>query len=366
MRASNLPQAEACPGSVRLQEGLPDNDTAESREGTQLHMFDAHPEYLREVLRPHQRDLLETCDKLKAEFIRIVTQAECIPEDEEYVEEREVEAKADWANLSGHMDLARRYPRRAVTVLAELKFGYIPVDPAELNLQARGYTSMSEDDTVYVGVIQPRAVQSERLTIARYTRTELEKSRVQIIQIIARAADADAPLIAGVMQCRYCKAKIICPAFKAAYEQALIPLGSLSPQDSKAKRLGIIEARLSELTQEQIGQMIEATQLVEFVRDPLFDEARRRIEAGKLDGWKLSKPMERRKITDSQRAISLLVLAGMSRQDILECANLSITKVEEKARTYCNDDAKTTKDYVNRHLASVLEVETGKPRVLRQ
>jgi hypothetical protein len=120
------------------------------------------------------------------------------------------------------------------------------------------------------------------------------------------------------------------------------------------------------VTDQQIGAMIEATKLVEFIYDPLMDEARRRINAGTLEDYKLGKPFDRRKIVNSQRAISLMLLAGMSREDILKCVNLSLTKLEDKAREYCNNDRKTAVEYVSRHLESVMESDTVKQRVLKK
>ena len=56
--ASNLFRRALCPGSERLEEGLPDEDSPESREGTLLHEYDANPQLDRSVLTPDQRDLL--------------------------------------------------------------------------------------------------------------------------------------------------------------------------------------------------------------------------------------------------------------------------------------------------------------------
>jgi hypothetical protein len=191
------------------------------------------------------------------------------------------------------------------------------------------------------------------------------EGRAHIREVFDKTANAEAPLYPG-SHCRYCRARAICPALKDAVTKSLVPMGILSPGDSKAKRLGIVEARLAQVTDEQISQMLEAYGLINFIYDPIMDEARRRIQEGKLEDWKMAKPIERRKIVDSRKAISLLLLAGMSREDVMQCASLSITKVEDKARDYCNKDNKAARDYVTRHLSSVIETETGKSRVLRK
>ena len=53
-----------------MEYGLPDEDSDQSREGTLLHDYMAHPEYDRSMLSPNQRDLLERNDTL----IRILSE----------------------------------------------------------------------------------------------------------------------------------------------------------------------------------------------------------------------------------------------------------------------------------------------------
>jgi hypothetical protein len=43
--ASNLFRRQLCPGSARMEEGLPDEDSEMSREGTLLHDYAANSEY---------------------------------------------------------------------------------------------------------------------------------------------------------------------------------------------------------------------------------------------------------------------------------------------------------------------------------
>lgn len=62
--ASNLFRRALCPGSARLEYGLPEEDSEQSREGQLLHDYAAHLEYDRSMLRPDQRDLLDRNDNL--------------------------------------------------------------------------------------------------------------------------------------------------------------------------------------------------------------------------------------------------------------------------------------------------------------
>lgn len=356
---SNLERRAACPGSARLEEGLPDEQTAESREGADLHSFKAHPEYDRTLLSPAFRELLGRADELDQQIFATVIQAEKILDSEEYVERRESEVS--WDGMVGHIDLIRTYPRRSIAIIRDAKFGHIPTERAEANLQLRGYAAMCEEDTVYVAITQPRASYNARVTLARYTHKDILAARHEIGNIIEASNYPDAPLNPG-MHCRYCKARAFCPALSLAVTNSLVPMSILSPDLSKAAKLGRVEARLAQVSDEDLSRMLDAYALVQFIYEPMMDEARRRIEAGQLETWKLSKAFERRKIVDSGRAVALVSLSGkMSREDIMSCANLSLTKLEEKL-----GGNKEAREFTNRVLASVLETETTKPRVLKK
>src|SRR5215472_6308280 len=369
---SNMDRRAACPGSARMEEGLPDENTLESREGSDLHSFMAHPEYDRSFLKQHLQDLLAAADELDQRMFQTIINFERIRASEEYVEQRELEI--EWAGITGHMDLRRRYPKRGLTIIRDVKFGFLVVPPAELNLQVRSYASMAEDEVVYVGITQPRAPFNSRITLARYDKADVWKAQREIRDIDAKTKPKDAPLHAGE-HCRFCRARAICPEILQAVQRGIAPMDvvtSFPAELSKPAKLGRIEALLAQRSDEELGRMIDAYALVQFIYEPMMDEARRRIDHGGMTDWKVSKAMERRKIVNSQRAIALLSLAGMSREDILECANLSLTKLEEKLnhgklRTgQVITGAKDAREFTTRVLTSVLELEIGKPRVMKK
>src|SRR5215471_18843839 len=62
IRPSNLRRRYLCPGSGRMEAGLPDEDSPLAREGRLLHSYWANPEYDRGFLLPQQRDILRTAD----------------------------------------------------------------------------------------------------------------------------------------------------------------------------------------------------------------------------------------------------------------------------------------------------------------
>src|SRR5215472_8855542 len=138
--ASNLFRRALCPGSERMEKGLPDEDSDESREGTLLHHYDAHPELDRGSLKPEQRDLLHLSRALD-EFIfsRIAHTYQLNGEHDAapYVENREV--ALNYKSLPGHADLVRYYHGTKTALIIDKKFGYRSHTPAALNKQLRAY-----------------------------------------------------------------------------------------------------------------------------------------------------------------------------------------------------------------------------------
>jgi hypothetical protein len=70
--ASNIHRRSLCPGSERMEAGLPDEDSEQSVEGRLLHRYAADPTADRKKLKPNQRDLLEINDRLIREVYEIV------------------------------------------------------------------------------------------------------------------------------------------------------------------------------------------------------------------------------------------------------------------------------------------------------
>jgi hypothetical protein len=362
--ASNLFRRALCPGSARMEAGLPEEDSDLAREGQLLHDYSAHPEYERKVLKPEQRDLLDRADNLTAIVTSTVVGTQ-IP-DKSF---RETTFESD--GISGTPDFVSWYDDADVRLVIDRKFGYNIVTRAELNLQLRVYAVITASlgavgNNVYVAIVQPRVPIDERITIANYTPQDIEDARKQILAILAASNDPDAPLIAGEEQCRYCKAKLICPAFREAMTMPMV----LAPDKtvSVASREAYLELRLSECSDEQLEKVIAACRLAAFAQDLIMAEARRRIRAGQLTNFKLGKETAARQVTDVRRAIALLSLAGMAKEDIFDCVNsMALGKLSDVLRKKNPTwNAKHTEAWVNNKLKSVIAHVTRSAPVIRE
>lgn len=350
-----------------MEAGLPEEDSELSREGQLLHDYSAHPEYNRSVLEPKQQDLLALADQLAKDVIDKVEgeldKPKVVGETREQTLEFQLEP-------FGTPDFVRIYDTKDALVI-DLKMGYNVVERAELNLQLRTYAVLVWDASitglrnVFVAIVQPRAPHSERITIAKYTPQDIEDSRQQIVGIIERTKPEDAPLVPGDEQCRYCKAKLICPAFREAAQLPAV----ITPdtQLSVTARRAYLEQKLAELNDVELGKVLQACKLAKLVSDPASDEIRKRIIAGGMTDFKLAKESHVRSIADVRKAMSLLSLAGMSRTDLFECVTeMALGKLAEKVRkTHPGYNAKQADDWINKKLASVLVTDTRKSRILK-
>ncbi|PWT88673.1 MAG: hypothetical protein C5B54_10220 [Acidobacteria bacterium] len=367
MRASSAYQCSLCPRSDQMQRGLKEIETPESRQGTRLHSYRAHPDWERRLLSPDEQDLLRMGARLEREIFATIN----LSGDAAYIEHRE--AAMEWGDglVTGHPDLMRIYPELDITVVIDEKYGWVPVPPADVNLQLRCYAIMAPTRLVYVAISQPRLPAEDRITIARYDEERKKQAEQHILSILRASQASDAPLIAGEEQCRYCLAKAICPALAKAVTMELAFVADLAPdfapELSKAKVLDVTESRLAQASDTQLGQLLTACALAFLVSTPLKDEIRRRIAAGEMKGYTLGKEAEVRTITEARSAISLLVLGrALKREEILALCDLPLQKIEHAYRKASGASAKEARAEINRLLADVIEIEKRKPRILKK
>lgn len=342
---------------------MPEEESEYSAEGILLHDYSVHPEYDRAFLKPAQRDLLDLAASLRATVIERVG----LQSPDKIVVEQNLDGV-----VPGTPDEVLYYYKDHAATVIDKKFGYAVVARAELNLQLRDYAVLAETHSVvrlaevYVAIIQPRASFSERITVSRYNRDDIAASRKEIDAIIELTTHDRARLNPGEDQCRYCKARLICPALQKAMELSLAPF---VPKDqlTKTAREAFVESRLSECSDEQLSSILQAISFSRFISDQAKAEARKRISEGKMEGYALGKEIKVREISDVRRAIVLLNLSRvLNKEQLLDIADLSVTKVEDAYRKMTSVTAKEAREKVEKVLASVIEITTRKPSILKK
>ena len=349
-----------------MEAGLPDDDSIDAARGRLFHRYWMNQTLDRFFLSNDERDLLELSDRLMSDVLNRLAF--------EMHEQVFVERTIGDQRFSGTPDRVHVWPHRKSALVADLKSGFIVVERAELNLQLRGYAVLVADEIggacehVFVAILQPRLWSpSDRITLAHYEPDDIKKARDQINTIIAKTEASDAVLHAGEEQCRFCKAKLLCPAFR---EAMALPVAAFTTEAelSKTKREAVIEQRIKQCSDQQLEAVIEACKLAAMVDEPARDEARVRIEAGRLSNYFLGKEWEARSIVNVRRAIAMLALSGIAtREEILDICTIPLKQLEESYRKrHAGLTWQQAKDKINKVLASVIEREPRKPKILKR
>ena len=381
---SNLHRRLLCPGSGRMEAGAADRDSIDAARGRLFHRYWGNSALDRSFLSIDEQDLLALSDRLLDDVLarlafetihEPITRAGANQKrhDDSHLQpvchvEQTVD---DGTGFSGTPDRVYIWQHRESALVADLKSGFAIVERAELNLQLRGYAVLLADrfikqlNHVYVSIIQPRLWSpSERITLAHYERADLAKARAEVYGIIEKSQQPDAPLRAGEEQCRFCKAKLTCPAFR---EAMALPIAAFESEEklSKTKREAVIEQRLKECSDEQLERVIKACQLAGFVEDAARDEARERIKAGAFTNYTLGNEWDMRSIVDARKAIAMLDLTGVAtREEILKISEIPLKKLETIYRERTNTTWREARTKIDKVLASVIERVPCKPKIL--
>jgi Protein of unknown function (DUF2800) len=357
-----------------MEEGLPEEDSEQSREGILLHDYAAHPEYDHAFLSDMQRRLLELSDTLVKQVIDQIESQYNLKQGVVQFIEHPIAYHGELDHLTGRPDIVRLYAKDKSILVIDRKFGYNIVERAELNLQLRAYAVMAnyswaEGDLFAhssVAIVQPRMSYDERITIADYLPEETNFARTQIFKILERTKDPEAPLRASEEACRYCKAKLICPEFRKMLDQPLVTFRT-DGEWTVAKRAEYIEHRLAQCTDQDLDKLLQAIGLAVMVKESANDEARKRIQDGRLPTHMLGKESKVRSIADVRRAFALLSLSRIqTTEQLMELITLPIKPIEEAYRVATGCTGKEARDKINQVLSSVIKRDTRKARVIKK
>lgn len=347
--ASNLFRRKLCPGSARLEEGLAEEESEFSEEGTMLHKLFLTGERP-DTLTIEQKEALDTADAHAREFFRELREHFDISEDEPFEDERDVPLGNEW--LTGHADYIRTWPLRGVCAIADAKMGFMEVDAAADNLQLVAYAVLRGADYTGVCIVQPRNF-GPRSTKALYKPNSINDAARQIREIVANSRTPDAPLIAGQKQCHYCKAKPICPAYKEkflALERHDLPLA------------------IETVSNEQLEQLHTAIAFAQKIARSVNDEMRERIEAGQLPGWKLQNAGDITECTDPLGLMNKLIeeVPGLTAKQFDDCRKVEWGKLEYIVGELLKLSERKVKDVI-RPLATPFVTRTPKAkRIVRE
>jgi hypothetical protein len=226
-----------------------------SGEGRLLHDLIADPSKSRTHLTSEQQVLVERAEENEAEFIHrmgLSHQFVHWKEGRLYLKDSDGNPiyDDDGEAITGQPDSVRLFLMPVPAILVtDYKFGFLPVEPAEANMQLRSYMTMvaqanPEVGTFYGLIDQPRCYPQVHAVV--YTPQDIDYAKAELIQIWEQSHDPKSRPSLSEEGCRYCRARLICPLMKNLPAKINRTLYQRDPKTvlaamSPAKRTALIE-----------------------------------------------------------------------------------------------------------------------------
>jgi len=307
LRPSSASRWIACPASVRLSEGVPYEPAGEAAQiGTAIHALaekcfgtgdkaDAYLGKQVEGITMTQENVdfaqahLDHITNLKSELGAVKV--------EQYVTVFDTSA----VKLGGTADVIGF--GNGILEIADLKTGrgYVDADSEQMKIYALGTLAKIKSkpvETVRLSIIQPHSGDTRTHTMKV---EELNQWMDDVLlPAIKEAADENAQPNPSSNACRYCPAKVICPAQTKALE--LIP----------------VKLDVKTLAPEVVSDLLARADMVEDFIAALRKHATKVLEdGGVLSGWQLSPKRATRKWIDEAAAVVALEAAGIEHSKLM-------------------------------------------------
>jgi hypothetical protein len=326
-QASGSARWMACPGSVKLSEGLEDQSSSYAEEGTEAHELAAH------ILNSFEASV----SRWDADMIdNVLLYTNAVRKMAGKHEAMLVEQRVDFSHVLDQPDC---FGTADCIVLAgdeiqihDLKYGMgVKVDAEEnpqLMLYALGalrdYDMIAEFKTARLVIHQVRLDHvSEWVVSVEELRAFGEKAR----QAAADALSDDAALVPGEKQCKFCRAKAFCPALASHVEEIV---------GSKFDNLDAeeIEQGPERMGTNYLAHCMAAVALVEDWCKGIRARVERELLAGNtIDGWKLVQGRKgARKWSSEADAEATLKKMKLKVEDMYDFKVISPTTAEKLAK----------------------------------
>lgn len=285
---SKLEQAALCPGSYEIQLDQPDEFSPIAMSGTRMHDA-AERDNFDDLPNEEEMELAKRATELRDELIDgfFLTEPmfEEIADDAKKNHQRETRLRAFDDKVSGQFDGLVRDKHRGL--LYDFKFGYDEPISATRNLQMRGYAVLVAENypeitEITVAIIQPRI--RPEVSLAKYESSDLKQARQEVESILNRAYAPGARRQPGPVQCKYCKAKPVCP------EAAEL-----------ANSLSKIEP--GQITADRLPDLLKACSAAKKIISAIELRAREVLSAdpSAIPGWSLKEGAKMQTIVDPQK-----------------------------------------------------------------
>ncbi len=296
--ASSFDRYVHCPGSWALSKHAPPQDESDDAAfGTAVH------DYIEHLANAKAIATTEAVVECAERCLGIEREAQGnIGVERIAFQSREERLWSEGRSFSGKADRAVAFIDDAGETcfwIHDHKTGRGKVDTAATNWQLRALAALAvmnypEIQRCYVSVGGP--YQDPKLTIAIYNRSDLELAASDCEIVVANLKDPHAPRNPG-NHCQFCPAKeSICPEQQGVASALPIRLaGALSV--ATKENMAVAAQKLSN---DDLGALMAQYRVREWANKAIYDEAKRRIQAGEsVHGCKLVPGDTREKINDT-------------------------------------------------------------------
>lgn len=310
--ASGYARLKRCPGSLGLERWMPrdvDDSSEESRSGDRIHAKMAGEDV----------ELTDDEERVVARFRRLEEQllAQFQPEGGWQKIERETRMwltdDEDHEMMSGKPDvIAWSYD---VMLVIDFKSGWLGAEDAPENDQLRALAVIADRNSadhelkkVYVAIVG----RTGEPIVAEYDKDTLDAAWLEMDEALCSATSIYAPLVPGPKQCKYCRAKSVCPALQSL---------TLPAEAGGKVPLAAINA-----TPEQMTAMLEVCDVADIRIEAIRKEAKRRLaeNPNSIPGYRLKPGAAPEKIVNVQGVFERCLEHGVTAEKF--AARTSITK----------------------------------------
>jgi hypothetical protein len=330
--ASNGEAYEACPGRHAMSAGLKDTRSEAADEGVRIHSWleesagiDLAPEELELAMTMReQRDMI-----IDLTFPKVRDKGLLVKEKRLWYRGKRFSGKADLIVISG-----------GVALVIDYKCGRIPVTPAETNGQMRWNVALMANhyafDEVTVALIQPRCGPPSTYT---YDKKAIKKARAKVTATLRKMESNNPVIRAGEKQCKYCKAKALCPA--------------LQKKQDALMRISDVHA----LTPVQLSEVLAVLPAVKAQCKAIEVHAKELLHenVNAIPGYGLTDPTVMRSVNDIVSAFKRLEGADLiDEEKFMECCSVKIGDLQKAIAAHTSSGPSEARRIMNTALGNAI------------
>lgn len=336
--ASGMQRLVLCPGSWLAEKAYPEESSEAAEAGTRLH------KHMEEGTLPEDAAEAEAVEWCRVQE-RALVEKYVAPEGGETVL-RELRWWERDRRFSGQQDVV--YVLGEIALILDYKFGRVPVPVAADNLQLAGAGLLAFDNlpgvkVVFCGILQPLASRQEP-RLVRYNRVAEAHLRGYLVRAIDAAEQPEARRVPGEVQCRYCKAKVDCPACMVMVRSVTGgPASADLSQGLSTPRQQLSEATScwADWTPEKKAEALELAVLAKKWAEAVERRAKADLKDGfGIPGWSLGAGRKTFKVTDAQGAFAHLNgLLGVTGEEFAGCCTVKISELDKVVHAKLSEHA---------------------------